>query len=106
MSSFPCLARFVSDSGQVRYRLGDRLVDRYLEFVAGRCWLKALGLLCRISAEWPVLDRLVPFIGPEPGVDVRPGNHHSGSPSAAGAVDSVSVPLPGSCPTSLLGLAG
>ena len=33
MSSFPCLARFVSGSGQVRYRL----VDRYLEFVAGRC---------------------------------------------------------------------
>ena len=37
MSSFPCLARFVSGSGQVRYRLGDGLVDRYLEFVAGRC---------------------------------------------------------------------
>jgi len=37
MSSFPCVERFVSDSGQVRYRLGDRLVDRYLEFVAGRC---------------------------------------------------------------------
>jgi integrase/recombinase XerD len=33
MSSFPCLARFVPGSGQVRYRL----VDRYLEFVAGRC---------------------------------------------------------------------
>jgi len=37
MSSFPCLARFVPGSGQVRYRLGERLVDRYLEFVAGRC---------------------------------------------------------------------
>jgi hypothetical protein len=37
MSSFPCLVRFVSGSGQVRYRLGDKLVDRYLEFVAGRC---------------------------------------------------------------------
>src|SRR5512142_2824094 len=36
MSSFPCLVRFVSGSGQVRYALGDRLVDRYLEFVAGR----------------------------------------------------------------------
>ena len=33
MSSFPCLARFMSGSGQVRYRL----VNRYLEFVAGRC---------------------------------------------------------------------
>jgi integrase/recombinase XerD len=37
MSSFPCLVRFTSGSGQARYRLGDRLVDRYLEFVAGRC---------------------------------------------------------------------
>jgi integrase/recombinase XerD len=37
MSSFPCVVRSVSGSGQVRYRLGDRLVDRYLEFVAGRC---------------------------------------------------------------------
>ena len=37
MSDFPCLVRFVSGSGQVRYRLGERLVDRYLEFVAGRC---------------------------------------------------------------------
>jgi len=36
MSSFPCLVRLVSGSGQVRYRLGERLVDRYLEFVAGR----------------------------------------------------------------------
>ena len=37
MSSFPCLVRLVPGSGQVRYRLGERLVDRYLEFVAGRC---------------------------------------------------------------------
>ncbi len=37
MSSFPCLVRFVPGSGQVRYRLGERLADRYLEFVAGRC---------------------------------------------------------------------
>src|SRR5215470_14958864 len=37
MSSFPCLVRIVSGSGQVRYRLGERPVDRYLEFVAGRC---------------------------------------------------------------------
>src|SRR5262249_30366760 len=27
----------VASSGRVRYRLGDRLVDRYLDFVAGRC---------------------------------------------------------------------
>ncbi len=37
MSSFPCLERTLSGSGQVRFRLGDRLTDRYLEFVAGRC---------------------------------------------------------------------
>ena len=37
MSSFPCVARSVSSSGQVCYQLGDRLVDRYLDFVAGRC---------------------------------------------------------------------
>jgi site-specific recombinase XerD len=37
MSSFPCLVRVVSGSGQVQYRLGERLVDRYLAFVAGRC---------------------------------------------------------------------
>src|SRR5579862_2177891 len=37
MSTFPSLVRAVSSSGQVRYQLGDRLTDRYLEFVAGRC---------------------------------------------------------------------
>ena len=37
MSRFPCLVRTVSGPGQVRYSLGHRLVDRYLEFVAGRC---------------------------------------------------------------------
>jgi hypothetical protein len=37
VSSFPCLVRTFSGSGQVRYSLGDGLVDRYLEFVAGRC---------------------------------------------------------------------
>jgi integrase/recombinase XerD len=36
MSGFPCLARSVSGLGEVRYPLGDRLVDRYLEFLAAR----------------------------------------------------------------------
>ena len=36
MTGFPSLVRSTSPSGQVRYRLGDRVVDRYLEFVAGR----------------------------------------------------------------------
>jgi integrase/recombinase XerD len=37
MSSFPCLVRSVSSLGEARYALGDPFVDRYLEFVAGRC---------------------------------------------------------------------
>jgi integrase/recombinase XerD len=36
MSDFPCLVGSTSVSGEVRYRLGHPLVDRYLEFVAGR----------------------------------------------------------------------
>ncbi len=36
MTDFPCLARSTGRSGEARYRLGDPLVDRYLEFVAGR----------------------------------------------------------------------
>jgi hypothetical protein len=34
MSSFPCLVRSVSASGEIRYALGHRLVGRYLEFGA------------------------------------------------------------------------
>jgi integrase/recombinase XerD len=36
MTTFPFLIRCASASGEVRYRLGDPVVDRYLEFVAGR----------------------------------------------------------------------
>lgn len=36
MTTFSCLVRSPTVSGQVRYRLGDPLVDRYLEFFAGR----------------------------------------------------------------------
>jgi integrase/recombinase XerD len=36
MTTFPCLVRFSSASGADRYRLGHPLIDRYLEFVAGR----------------------------------------------------------------------
>ena len=42
MTDFPCLVRSATTSGQVRYRLGDPLVDRYLEFVAGRARPNAL----------------------------------------------------------------
>jgi integrase/recombinase XerD len=37
MSLFPCVVRFVSATGEPRFALGDPDVDRYLEFVAGRC---------------------------------------------------------------------
>ena len=36
MSTFPCLVRSVSPSGDVRFALGDPLIDRFLAFVAGR----------------------------------------------------------------------
>ena len=36
MTTFPLLVRSIAGSGAVRYRLGNSLVDRYLEFVAGR----------------------------------------------------------------------
>jgi integrase/recombinase XerD len=42
MSSFPRLVRSISGAGEVRYSLGHRLVDRYLEFVAGRARLNTL----------------------------------------------------------------
>jgi integrase/recombinase XerD len=37
MTSFPCLVRSVSPSGEPRYSLGEPLVDGNLEFVARRC---------------------------------------------------------------------
>jgi integrase/recombinase XerD len=36
MTGFPCLEKRLGVDGQLRYRLGHPLVDRYLEFVAGR----------------------------------------------------------------------
>jgi integrase/recombinase XerD len=36
MTGFPCLEKRLGADGQLRYRLGHPLVDRYLEFVAGR----------------------------------------------------------------------
>jgi integrase/recombinase XerD len=42
MSTFPCLVRSVSPSGEIRFALGDPLVDRYLAFVAGRARAETL----------------------------------------------------------------
>jgi integrase/recombinase XerD len=36
MTNFPCLIRSATAAGEARFALGDPLVDRYLEFVAGR----------------------------------------------------------------------
>jgi hypothetical protein len=36
MTTFPSLVRAKSPTGEDRYFLGNPLVDRYLEFVAGR----------------------------------------------------------------------
>ena len=36
MTTFPCLVRTASLTGEDRYLLGHPVVDRYLEFVAGR----------------------------------------------------------------------
>ncbi len=36
MSKFPCLTQSSTSTGATRFALGDPLVDRYLEFVAGR----------------------------------------------------------------------
>jgi integrase/recombinase XerD len=43
MTGFPCLERRVHADGQFRYRLGHPLVDRYLEFVAGRARPNTFG---------------------------------------------------------------
>lgn len=42
MSTFPCLVRSVSPSGEPRFALGDPLLDRYLAFVAGRARAETL----------------------------------------------------------------
>jgi hypothetical protein len=42
MSTFPCLVRSVSSSGENRFSLGDPLVGRYLAFVAGRARAETL----------------------------------------------------------------
>jgi integrase/recombinase XerD len=58
MSCFPCLVRSVSPSGEPRYALGDRLVDRYLEFVAGRCRANTVRAVAfDLKAFFTVVDK-------------------------------------------------
>ena len=58
MSSFPCLVRSVSPAGETRYALGDPFVDRYLEFVAGRCRPNTLTATAfDLKAFFTIVDR-------------------------------------------------
>ncbi len=58
MSSFPVFVRSVSPLGDARYVLGDPVVDRYLEFVAGRCRANTLGAVAHdLKTFFTVIDR-------------------------------------------------
>jgi hypothetical protein len=58
MNQFPCLVRSVSPAGEPRYALGDPLVDRYLEFVAGRCRPNTVrAVTFDLKAFFTVVDR-------------------------------------------------
>ena len=58
MTTFPCLVRFSSPSGADRYRLGHPLVDRYLEFVAGRSRPNSLrAITFDLKAFFAVIDK-------------------------------------------------
>src|ERR1035437_1022808 len=51
MTIFPSLVRGASPNGEDRYFLGDPLVDRYLEFVAGRVRRR---LPSATRSRWPL----------------------------------------------------
>ena len=58
MSSFPVLVRSVSPSGETRYVLGDPVVDRYLEFVGGRCRANTLRAVAHdLKTFFTVVDK-------------------------------------------------
>jgi site-specific recombinase XerD len=64
---FPCLVRSVSSSGEASYALGDPLVDRYLEFVQGRCRANTLRATAFDLKTFFSIVR-------KPPVDVRPAD--------------------------------
>ncbi len=64
---FPCLVRSVSSSGEASYALGDPLVDRYLEFVRGRCRANTLRATAFDLKTFFSIVR-------KPPVDVRPAD--------------------------------
>lgn len=58
MSAFPCLVRSSSPIGEVRFALGDPLVDSYLEFVAGRARPNTLQAVAHdLKTFFAVIDK-------------------------------------------------
>jgi hypothetical protein len=88
MSSFPCLVRFMSGSGQARYRLGEPLADRYLEFVAGRCRPNTLRAVAfDLKAFFAVVQMSPVEVTAADVLPHRPGYSDSGQ-------DACEVPIP------------
>ena len=80
MSSFPVLVRSVSPSGETRYVLGDPVVDRYLEFVGGRCRANTLRAVAHdLKTFFTVVDK-------DPLEVVDGGRVRLRGPSAGGSV--------------------
>ena len=64
MNSFPCLIRSSSSGGEVRYALGDTLVDSYLAFVAGRCRPNTLRAVAHdLKTFFTVVDKAPVDVG-------------------------------------------
>jgi len=58
MTQFPCLIRTLTTSGEVRFALGDPLVDSYLAFVAGRCRPNTLRAVAHdLKTFFTVIDK-------------------------------------------------
>ena len=58
MNPFPCLIRSSSAGGEVRYALGDPLVDSYLAFAAGRCRANTLRAVAHdLKTFFSVVDK-------------------------------------------------
>jgi len=58
MNQFPCLIRTSTIGGEVRFALGDPLVDSYLGFVAGRCRPNTLRAVAHdLKTFFSVIDK-------------------------------------------------
>ena len=58
MTSYSCLVRSATPSGESRYSLRHPLLDRYLEFVAGRCRPATLRAVAfDLKAFFAVVDK-------------------------------------------------